>query len=202
MSTHILGSVELAMGRYDQARARAQASLELASEIEADLVVAGALHLLGGVALVRGAYSEAQAALQTVADMRRAQVQRGREVWALCDLAVAYCGLGQLPQAEQALSRALQIAAERRDPALQMSCVPAAARLCAAQGHAERAVELLAFASRDSAWANTRSFEDAIGKWVSAAAADLPAAVIAAAQERGRARNIETTAEELLAELS
>jgi hypothetical protein len=62
-------------------------------------------------------------------------------------------------------------------------------------------VELYALASRHPYVANSRWFEDVVGKHVTAAAAALPAEVVTAARERGRARDLEATAGELLAEL-
>lgn len=44
-------------------------------------------------------------------------------------------------------------------------------------------------------------FEDVAGKHIAAVAATLPPEVVAAAQERGRARGLEVTVVELLAEL-
>ena len=73
--------------------------------------------------------------------------------------------------------------------------------LVADQGEAERAVELYALASRYAHVANSRWFEDVVGKHVSAIAATLPPEAVAAAQERGRVRDVWATAEEMLAEL-
>lgn len=49
--------------------------------------------------------------------------------------------------------------------------------------------------------ANSRFWEDVVGKHIAAAAATLPPEVTAAAQERGRARDLWATVEELLTEL-
>jgi hypothetical protein len=48
--------------------------------------------------------------------------------------------------------------------------------------------------------ANSRLWEGVAGKHIAAVAATLPPEVVAAAQERGRARDLWTTVEELLAE--
>jgi hypothetical protein len=65
----------------------------------------------------------------------------------------------------------------------------------------ERAVELYALASRYPHVANSRWFEDIAGKEIATVAATLPLDVVAAAQERGRTRDLETTVQELLIEL-
>jgi hypothetical protein len=75
------------------------------------------------------------------------------------------------------------------------------ALLLAHQGEAERAVELYALASRHPYVGNSRYWEDTIGRHIAAVAATLPPEVVAAAQERGRARDLEATVAELLTEL-
>jgi hypothetical protein len=80
--------------------------------------------------------------------------------------------------------------------------LPAIALLLADRGETERAVELYALASRYPYVANVQWFEDVAGKQIAAVAATLPPDVVAAAQERGRARDLEATVEELLAELA
>ena len=79
--------------------------------------------------------------------------------------------------------------------------LPAAALLLADQGQAEWAVELYAMASRYGFVANSRWFEDVAGRHIAAVAGTLPPDVVAAAQERGRVRDLEATTAELLVEL-
>ena len=62
----------------------------------------------------------------------------------------------------------------------------------------ESAVELYALASRYPFVANSRWFEDVAGKYITVAAVALPPDVVAAAQARGRARDLWATVEELL----
>jgi len=73
--------------------------------------------------------------------------------------------------------------------------------LLADRGEVERAVELYALASRYRRVANSRWFEDIAGNHIAAAAATLPPKVVAAAQARGRARDLDATVTELLVEL-
>ena len=83
-----------------------------------------------------------------------------------------------------------------------LETVPATALLLADAGKHERAVELYALASRYPFVANSRWFEDVFGRHIAAIAATLPPEVAEAARERGRARDLEETVKELLAELS
>jgi hypothetical protein len=82
-----------------------------------------------------------------------------------------------------------------------LDALPAIAFFLAERGEAERSVELYALGSRYPYVANSRFFEDVAGKHIAAAATTLPPDVVAAAQERGRARDLEVTMKELLAEL-
>jgi hypothetical protein len=75
-----------------------------------------------------------------------------------------------------------------------------AALLLADRGEVERAVELDALASCYDIVANSKWFEEVAGRPIAEAADGLPAEVEAAAQERGRAGDLEGTVEELLAQ--
>ena len=79
--------------------------------------------------------------------------------------------------------------------------LPLLALLLADRGEVARAVELYALASRHPVVANSRWFEDVVGRQIAAAGTDLSPAVISAARERGRARELDATLAELLAEL-
>ena len=79
--------------------------------------------------------------------------------------------------------------------------LPGIALLLDALGQEERAIELYALASRYPTVANSRWFADVVGRPISAIAAALPPDVVAAAEERGQARDLDATVAELLAEL-
>jgi len=84
-------------------------------------------------------------------------------------------------------------------PSLFSLCL--VALLLADQGEAERAVELYALAMRYPYAGNSCLWEDMAGKHIATLAATLPPEVVAAVQERGRARDLQATIAELLAEL-
>jgi hypothetical protein len=69
------------------------------------------------------------------------------------------------------------------------------------KGQVEWAVELYALVSRYPYVANSQWFEDVVGKHIILTAATLSPDVVAAARERGRARDLEATVRELLKEL-
>jgi hypothetical protein len=99
------------------------------------------------------------------------------------------------------LCEALQASVDIGDVLTPMQALPAVALLLVDLGQVERAIEIYALASRYGYVANSRLWEDIAGRQIAAVAATLPPDVVAAARERGRARDLCTTAEELLTEL-
>ena len=112
---------------------------------------------------------------------------------------IAAIRLGQLSGAQQHLAKALRLGVEAHIPYELARATAGIALLLAKRGETERAVELYALASCNPLIARSRWYEDVLGGPIAAAAAaGLPPEVVAAAQERGRARDPWTTVEELL----
>ena len=109
--------------------------------------------------------------------------------------------LGDLDRARHYLATALRTATEIGTFLARMIALPAVALLLADQGQAERAIELYALASRYPVLANAHWVEDVAGRHIGDLAETLPPDVVAAAQERGRARDLDDTVQELLVEL-
>jgi tetratricopeptide (TPR) repeat protein len=190
---------EMHLGRYEEARAWGQAALKAGRELgHPDLI--GLSHLLlGCVALVRKADEEALGLLGESATVLRRGGLRHELCRALAVPGMATSGQGEESGALQCLGEALQIVAETGSFLALGWVIPGVVVLLLDQGQRELAVELYAMASarypfvRDSRW-----FEDVIGQRVAAAAADLPPAVVEAAQLRGKARDQAETVAELL----
>jgi hypothetical protein len=116
-------------------------------------------------------------------------------------LSLAACGLGNIAEAERYAYEGLQIATEFQIATPWCVLAQAAmALLLANQGKKEQAVELYALLSCYPYVANSPWFEDVTGRHIAAVAATLPPEVVAAAQERGRAGDLWTTAAKLLVE--
>jgi hypothetical protein len=77
----------------------------------------------------------------------------------------------------------------------------ATALFLADAGETERAMEVYALALRHATVEKSRWIDDVFGEHIAAVAATLPADIVAAAQERGRARDLDATMAELLIEL-
>jgi hypothetical protein len=119
----------------------------------------------------------------------------------LAFLAIALRGLGLIPHARKHLGEALLTATDIWAPLPLPIVLPAIALILVDQGEAERAVEVYALAARYPFVANSRWFEDVVGKHIAAAADSLPLQVVAAARERGQARDLRAAVEGLLDEL-
>jgi tetratricopeptide (TPR) repeat protein len=196
-----LGYAKAHLGQYEQARIRAQMSHTFFQEHGSQSGrIALSLYMLGFVALAEQAYAEAWQLLQeSVAVFQRIKYWEIMG-WGLSLLGYAPRGLGQLLQAERQFCEALRSSSEVGSFVHHLLVLPGIALLLADRGEVERAVELYGLASRYEFVANSRWFEDVAGRYIAEAAATLPPEVVAAAQERGRARDIDATVAELLAE--
>lgn len=209
---YLLGTHRMHLGQYAQARHLGERALELWGKYEPtsmgllpfryEPLQMGALLLLGSVALVEGAYARTRELLKG-RDLTAYRIEAGRHMLdhAPSILACALCGLGQRGQARKYLSDALRLVPDARAFWPLLYALSVYALLLVDEGETERAVELYALASRYPFVANSRWFEDVAGEQVAAAAEALPADVVQAAQERGRARDLEATVRELLLEL-
>jgi predicted ATPase/class 3 adenylate cyclase len=196
-----LGEAQAHLGQDEQAHAFGQTGLTLYREIDIPWGIGYAHFVLGMVALAGEAYAEAQQLLGESVSALREIGHRENLGCALAVLGYAARGLGQLPEARQHLHEALQIVADIGAFVPFVLALPAVALLLADQGEVQRATEWYGLASRYPFVANSRWFEDVAGRHIAAVAATLPEDVIAAAQERGRARDWDTTVAQLLAEL-
>jgi tetratricopeptide (TPR) repeat protein len=195
-----MGNAELGLGRYAAARLQAQRGLMECGELNMQAGVMESLALLGYVAAAEGQYAEAWQRLQESMDLRERIVDQGT-AGVLTALGGVALLMGNPDQAGQYLGRALRMVAGHRGLWGLTRTLPFVARLLAERGEVERAVEIYALASHYPLVAHSQWCWDLAGQRITELAASLPPHVVAAAQERGRARDLWATAEELLAEL-
>jgi tetratricopeptide (TPR) repeat protein len=189
------------LGQYAQGRAQAEDGLNEAREAGDSLNVGFALIVMGWEALTRKAYAEAQTLFQESAGICQSVEHQDMAGWALAFLGYADRELGQVTQAKAHLHRALRIATDIQSFSGLLFTLSGITLLLASLGQEERAIELYGLASRHPAVANSRWFADVVGQPIAAVAAELPPDVAAAAEERGRARDMEATMMKLLVEL-
>jgi tetratricopeptide (TPR) repeat protein len=196
-----LAEAKLHLGQYKTARELAQLTLAHSRESSNPVLARTALFALGLLALAGEAYDEAQRLLQDSVEIGRKTERQAELGQTLAGLGFAALGLGEYARAREHLCEALALGAEIGHVWTLVEALPAVALSLADQGDAERAVELYTLASRYPYVANSRSFEDIAGKHITALAATLPTETVAAARDRGRARDLWETAQELLEEL-
>jgi tetratricopeptide (TPR) repeat protein len=187
------------LGRYDEARVQAEQSMTLARSAGDRQIHGWALMYMGQVSLAWGSHEIAAAQLEGAA---AALTEFRKSIWflPLTFQALALGQLGDSSQARRVLAKALRENMQPRVFYVVVNALPAAAQLVAAQDYFEKALELYALARRYPCVANSRWFEDVVGGDVAGWAAALPPDVADAARERGRARELWETAEELIAE--
>jgi predicted ATPase len=195
-----LTDASLHLGHYEYVRAEGERQLAIVREWGRPQALGEWLPKLGFVAVATRAYGAARSYLQeAVAPLRDA----GLLNWlgsTLAMLGVAHRGLGERRLARDCILEALQLAGRTEQFYLQVNALSAAALSLLDRGQPQLALEVYALASRYPLVANSRWFEDVFGAEIAAAAAVLPPDLVAAAQERGRARDLDATIAELIAE--
>jgi predicted ATPase/DNA-binding SARP family transcriptional activator len=189
-------------GDYEEADQELQSTLALARETGWRRGVGFCLLSLGSIRLAQGAPEQALELLEQSAASFHAIKQMDDYGWALAIMGYTECELGRSTQAREHLREGLRLGSELGVLLPVVFALPGVALLWASLGHVERAVELYALSATIAMIGNARWFEDAAGRQIAAAAeATLPADVVAAAQARGRARDLKSTVAELLVEL-
>jgi tetratricopeptide (TPR) repeat protein len=198
-----LAIINLGLGEYDRARTWAVKGQEVAHKahgVGKAHTTAAAPHFLGCVALVTEEPASAKKLLQDgVALAREVGYAYILPVF-LSTLAVAHRRLQELEPMRMCLLEAIQIAANSRSRLGGFSVLSAAALALLDRGEAERTVELYALARRNPLMANSQWFLDVFGDEIAAVAATLPPDLVAAAEARGRERDLWETIAELLEE--
>jgi tetratricopeptide (TPR) repeat protein len=195
-----LGSTAYHRKEYTAAKRFYQEALALARELGGSIYVGGRLTDLGDAAFASGEYEEAcdfyQQALTEWEKMGNPPRARARSLTGRGNASVA---VGDGRGARQYYRQALEIAVDRH---LWKSCLDAVvglAALLAQKGELDRSVELAVVVLHHADC--TVETKDKASELLEDLQARLAPDVYAAAQERGRARDLEATVKELLAEL-
>jgi DNA-binding SARP family transcriptional activator/Tfp pilus assembly protein PilF len=194
-----LAHIAHARGEYVEARQFYEEAIAVFQEVGQRQHLGHHLNALGDVVLALGEGEEARAYCQ--AALSRAQ-DMGEDYGiadALANLGNVVLAMGDVAGAERRYRQALEMAIARGEARLSVRVLVALATWRAHRGEREEAVELLALALCQ------RTFfgwvEYAADRLLDELRAQLSPIVFAAASERGRARDLETTMRELLAEL-
>jgi tetratricopeptide (TPR) repeat protein len=191
-----LGSTKLHLGQYGEADTHLRAALRAVPTV----IQAQVLIDLGRLAIRDGKPSEARRLFLESLEEQEPLGVRTIAAQARCALVYAAQAPDGLEEARHNLVQALRWAAQSGAFRAIVDGLPASALMLVNQGKVEQAVEVYALACTFGRVANSQWYEDVVGRPIAAAAAALPPDVVAAAQERGRARDVQATLEELIAE--
>ena len=153
------------------------------------------MRTIGVAALALGAHDKAEEMLA----LPNWEVTGSVSAYPFVDLAYLALAREDLAQARSYLHDAFARVQERADYFLALRALPACALLFARQEELEQAAELYTFARTFPYVANSRWFYDVAGKELDAVTAALPADVRAAAEARGRARQLPELTDKVLA---
>jgi predicted ATPase/DNA-binding SARP family transcriptional activator len=196
-----LSVMKVHLGAYKPACSLAKLNLALAREINHSWGVGHALLLLGVMASVEKAHDRAWQFLQESLSTYREAGERDMTGFVLAFSGVVALRLEQISLARQCFCEALRMLSITRTFEPSVAAVANVALFLTKQNQSERAVELYATVSRYPLVSSSRLYQDCIGRYIAAVAATLPPDVVTAAQERGRARDLDATVAGLLVEL-
>jgi tetratricopeptide (TPR) repeat protein len=196
-----IGWSYLHLGQYEQAQQESTRSLALVRGVNDPFLEVSVRCTLGYVALVNLDYDEAQAAFAEGYRLNQTIQFNAYTFNALSGLGFATCFRGDLDQSRRHFIDLLTEGLRRKDFLYLLFALPGLALYLARRGEAERATTIWALAECYPFVANSKWYEDVVGRELEALAASLPPEVAEAARERGRALDLWATAAELLAYL-
>jgi DNA-binding SARP family transcriptional activator/predicted ATPase len=198
MVIQVMGRIMVLQGEYARGLDQLAKAQEIAAHCETPIRIATLL-LLTGCARVAQGYSEEARQIVTQAVIILRDIDQYDDLSSA--LAVRSCvqlQCGEVAEAREALEEALKLAHELRSFNSVMYALPATALFLTYTGNTVRAVEVWELARRYAFIANSRWFEDVVGRRITAAAAVLRPDEIAAAKTRGETLDPWETARELL----
>ncbi|MFC1879397.1 hypothetical protein ACFLZW_05740, partial [Chloroflexota bacterium] len=200
---YLLGKVKLYTGEYPQVKGYTLKSLSLAQENDYRREIGASLMTLGMLAIKEGDSPGAQGHLREAITHCRKIQNRDELGTALATLGYAiFIQQGESQKALGYLCEALQISIEIRAPFTLNYTFPPIAVILARRGEQERALEIYSLVMQNPYVANNCWFEDVYGSQVAEFTKSLPEDVAAAAQERGRRRDLWQTVKELMEEFN
>lgn len=199
-SLGVLSRAYIHLGRYEDARALSEEFLDIASQRGLFMHVGFALLQLGSIAFIEGKYDAAKGYLLESRNVL-AEHQHIYQVLPLAVMSYVIRAEGDGNLALQYLLSALRFGIGKGSITPLLYCLPAAALIVADDGRLERAIEIHTLAQSYGHIANSTWYKQVCGRELQDVLESLPPEVGSAAQDRGRALDIWTTAEKLLLEL-
>ena len=197
----MLGDVQAHLGNYGAARRLGEKGLAIARGTGYRRGIGYSLFVLGEVALIAGKHKEARKLLEESVAVYQEIGQWDETCRSLAALACASRSGGRHERAWQDLLHEARRAAGRQALVPLMWGLPALALFLADCGEQEQAVELYALATHYPLVAQSRWFEDVVGREIEALASTMATDVVVSARECDEVQGRQATLMELLADL-
>lgn len=190
-------------GCYSEAKDLGEQTIHMGQEHGLDHFTCDAFILLAQVEIALGNYEPAKERLQECDTLYPSQSVGMSTYGAGNDLfwGILAAAMGQTAVARQHLQAELETAVRRRDQLNLANVLAAIAFLQAIGKNTVDALENYALARRHPFVANSRWYEDVVGRHIAEIAAALPPKIVEAAQKRGESSDLWETAEKLVFEL-
>jgi predicted ATPase/DNA-binding SARP family transcriptional activator len=201
---------KLHLGKYEQAYDLAQSALDISNGLShtsvgftgldtKDRRLGFALTIQGMATLALGRISEAEDLLKRSLEALREVILTSNSVYYHFVLGIVYIRLYQPKQAKEHIHDSLRKGVQISSAMVFLKTLGAAALYLADGGDLERGVEIYALARRYHWIAKSQWQKDVVERPLTSLTAPLSPEVIAAAQKRGRERDLGETVQELLA---
>jgi predicted ATPase/DNA-binding XRE family transcriptional regulator len=178
-------ALAIALGQYDEARQLIEQQVAAGDQHYDSWSRASALDQLGALAIAQGDYVLARDLLGQSLALFRAIGDGWHLALALNHMGCACFALGQLRQARRCFEEALELALTYQLRPAALEALEALAEIMAADGAANRALEVLSFVAGDPA--SSAEVRERARRRREAASASMPASLAEAAWQRGRA---------------
>jgi predicted ATPase len=195
---NLLGTAARNLGEYAEAKRLHEEVLQTCRELDYHLGIALAAYYLGHTTYLLGDYTEAERLLtESLSISKRLDYHRGitRSLSTLGSVAYAQ---GEYDEAQKYMYEALKMTQETYAAPMALDVLAGLANLLMAEGHPERAVELLTL-SRSHA-ASEQETRDKANHLLTELASKLPDQVLVTAQSKGKAGKLEEVVAEILQE--
>lgn len=201
-SLAILGLFHDNIGKYEAARQIGLRCVQFSSQMNFPRELALGYACLGMADLAERRLLEAHKHLLNALEVERSIPQSDELAFTLGNLSVAEFALGLANPGRLHLIEALEIILNTHGMFSAYICLPACAVGLSKSGRLEKALEVQAMMVRYPAIANSSYYEDVCWRQFAALIENIPTEVLQITKDKGKNRDLFTTAEELMNEFS
>lgn len=200
-SSILFGFSEMFYGMYERSNSLVKRSIFKAKKYGYTREQGFSFFVLGGIAIAEGKYQKAEIHLNDSYKIFQDLNMREELTWVMFLMSFVACELGRVAQAWNLVYDGFHTSVQIGTFMSKLIGLPILSFLLLEQADVEMAVEIYTLARSYPFVGGSQWFEDIIGKSIAEATTSLRPALVAAAEERGRHRNLDETLKEILAEL-